>query len=72
MIHLWGALDRDNIIIIVRLWTKILISIYTLLLNENGDVTTNVSEDWIPLGNSHFSNNVLNKKRHTDMLHLYI
>ena len=41
-------------------------------LNENGDVTTNVSEDRIPPGNSHFSNNVLNIKRHTDMLHLYI
>ena len=41
-------------------------------LNENGDVTTNVSKDRIPLGNSHFSNNLLNIKCHTDMLHVYI
>ena len=41
-------------------------------LNENGDVTTNVSEDRIPLGNSHFSNNLLNIKCHTDMQHVYI
>ena len=41
-------------------------------LNENGDVTTKVSEDRIPPGNSQFSNNVLNIKCHTDMLHVYI
>ena len=40
-------------------------------LNENGVVTTNVSEDRIPPGNSHFSNNVSNIECHTDMLHLY-
>ena len=41
---------------------KTLISYIHTTLNENGDVTTNVSEDQIPLGNSHFSNNVLNIK----------
>ena len=41
---------------------KTLISYIHTTLNENRDVTTNVFEDWIPLGNSHFSNNVLNIK----------
>ena len=55
-------------IIIMRLQKKSNICIRTSL-NEDAVLTTNVFEDQVLSVNSHFTHNVSNIERHTEMLH---